>query len=248
MPSTSNSETPVAIDGIPLDETIVPVAKIAEQTHGNFHNAVDVIRESNTCEGILRLLIAEVDELLEVLESETIDRLNLVSETGDLFHFWNDLFKLSGFSIESFLEHVGPALVNGHEATVDEVRQAAAQANVERSNARDLLYELKVLWELRELDALDEKTIGTVASHIFAVAADLDVNIIYATLMKNRRNRQKYNPGEMNALSIPYKESMRLKADKWNNGAGGDKEFFKAFLTEFPLFLSFSAVNSMAAD
>ena len=142
--------------------------------------------------------------------------------------------------------------MNGSEVTIGEVKQAAAAEHV-KASAQYLLEELTALWMANELDDISTEVIGIIASRIFAVAAALDINVIYATMMKNLRNREKYNPREMNEVSgvvplIPHANVMQSRADNWNNGAGGDEKFFAAFFVDFPLSLSFSAVNSIAAD
>ena len=84
-------------------------------------------------------------------------------------------------------------------------------------------------------------------SYIFAVAAALDINIIYATLMKNLRNRIKYNPAEMNkmfAAGYDYSFIMNKMVAEWENGRSGDQKFFEEFLAEFPLELSWVVTQS----
>jgi hypothetical protein len=97
MALTAGGENPITIDGIPLDEASVGVDVLAEHTHQTFHNAVDTIRINNTTGELLTLLMDEVGELLKALKNPEV-RVDIVAETGDLFHFWNDLFKLGGWT------------------------------------------------------------------------------------------------------------------------------------------------------
>ena len=251
MALTAASENPIKIDGFSLNETAVAAADLATHTHETFHNAATILVENNTPQGLLRLLVAEIDELLEVLEEDSADRVGVVAETGDLFHFWNDLFKLSGFSMEAFLQYVGPGLRSDNGAMIGELKQTATEVYAGQLDARNLLYELKAFLMMRQSEVIDEELVGVIATYIFAVAAALDINVIYATLMKNLRNRAKYDPAEMNTLhaeGLGYDAIRAKMAEKWSNGRGGDERFFGEFLGEFPLELSWVVATSLATD
>lgn len=254
LPITNSVELGLIIDGLPIDETKVGPVRLADHTHATFHEAATTLRESNTPELILNLLMDEIDELIEVLEENPNDSVNLVAELGDLFHFWNDLLKLSissgGMSFDNLLSFIGFQAIAEQEITIAELKELAAVNNRNETKSRDLLYELKGLLILRESDAFDAELLGTIAHYIMAVAADLKINIIYATLMKNLRNRGKYDPAEMNVLSADgwdYEEIRPEMVRRWNNGKGGDGGFFEDFLVAAPLELAFTAV-AVAAD
>jgi hypothetical protein len=249
----------ISIEGFSLDEAQVLVAILAAFTHGNFHKAADVLRDSNTLEGILELFVAEIDELLEVIETEPTNRTNLVAELGDLFHFWNDLFELSEASVASLLISLGID-VSVDELTVAEMKEAAVvdqaqqfKVEAEQLKAKDFLYNLKALLFLRNPGFTNENLIGIIASHIFAAAAALDINVIYAVLMKNSRNKKKYSPVKMNALymqgaGLSYDEIRARMAGDWRNGMGGDPQFFEEFFVDFPMELSEPRVSQLATE
>ncbi len=248
MVLTATAGNPVLIEGFPLSEGKVEVGELAAFTHGNFHQSADVLRESNTPEGIAKLLVAEIDELLEVLEDDRESRVDLVAELGDLLHLWNDLFQLSDASVASLLNFF-QIEASTDELTVAQLKEVASQKYAEESVARNLLYELKVALRLGKDEQIDVDLIGVIAAHIFAVAVSLDVNIIYAVLMKNLRNRQKYDPVQMNQLYAEGEtyDAIRLKmVKKWNNGLGGDTKFFKEFLAQFPIEWSYVVASQLA--
>ncbi|MBT3249466.1 MAG: hypothetical protein HN846_01885 [Candidatus Pacebacteria bacterium] len=185
---------------------------------------------------------------MEFLDKEVEDRVNVVAEFGDLLHYWNDMFRLGDASITSlmsFFEIDAPA----NELTIARIKEAAAAVDhAEELVARDLLYELKAVLRLGEDDQIDAELIGVMASHIFAVATALDINPIYAVLMKNLRNRQKYRPWIMNVLSsigLNYGQITKIMVRLWN---GGDTEFFKKFLDQFPIELSYVVASQLATE
>ena len=242
-----------SIEGFSLDGRKTDLGDLAAYTHKNFHDAIRVLRESNTLEGILKYFIDEVDELLEFLEDAPDDRVNIVAELGDLLHFWNDLFQLSDASISTLLKFMALDSLEEDMLTIAQLRSEAAvdqarqfKVDVNQLDAIKILYDLKNVLQLGEDDQIDADLIGVIASHIFAVAAALDVNPIYAVLMKNIRNRQKYKPALMNFLrflGFDYDRITKIMVTLWN---GGDTKFFKEFLEQFPIEWSYTLALQLA--
>lgn len=225
------------IEGIPLGEGDVSIDFLAEFTHSNFHSTIEALKADNTLDKILRLFIGEIDELLEYLEKEPGDRVNAVAETGDLFHFWGDLLKLGDFQAYLLTK-----------LDISSLKRLAIKKHEHEMNAINLLYSLKGMCYMIEDGDFNGEFLQIILLNILAVAVILDVNVIYATLMKNLRNRKKYDPELMNKMweqAMTYEEITSTRAKSWNNG---DEEFFEEFMRDFPIELSYAAASQLAAD
>lgn len=232
----------------------IPFTDFVDTTH-RFLKERELLVVSNTPVVVLEMFIAEVDELIEALQLGK-PPIEVVSEVGDVIHFYNDLLKIFGFSIVDLVPK------STEKDTVAQVRTAAREmipAEWQEQNIKENLdilksHALQILKlvtqedergevQMVQSDSLDaelkkeqlQRQFSLLLQAIFFVSERLKVDWVYAGSFKNARNEKKY-PKELFQSANPadYPEA-RDKAKKQWIESGGDEAFVDEFFEQYPI-------------
>lgn len=237
----------------------IPFTQFVETTH-SFLKERELLVVANTPEVVLNLFIAEVDELIEALQIGK-PPIEVVSEVGDIIHFYNDLLKVFGVVPTQLVP------LSLETDSVAQIRSAARELNPDQWQDQTLAESLeflksqavqiiKVIAQENELegevqmvqgDTQDtelrkeqlheqlQQELGLLLQAIFFVSDKLEVDLVYAGLFKNVRNQSKY-PVELFQSSNPadYPEARDESKKRWQE-LGGDTAFVENFFNTYPI-------------
>jgi len=231
-----------------------PFGQFVDTTH-SFLKERELMVVSNTPQVVIDLFIAEVDELIEALQIGK-PPIEVVSEMGDVIHFYNDLLKFFG------VEHMQLVPTSTENDSVAQVRTAAREMipaewhenslkeslELLKSQAHQILKLVAQDNELSEVQMLQgdaqemelrkgqiQRELSLLLQAIFFVSEKLEVDLVYAGLFKNVRNRSKY-PVELFQSSNPadYPQARDESKQRWQE-SGGDEAFVERFFQQYPI-------------
>jgi len=220
---------------------------------------------------LFRAEVDELIEALAVPEDRASEAVSLdvIGEVGDVIHFFNDLMRLLSYQPQELvlkngkpLETVADYRHRAEQLTVPEVKELsdfelldvlkekAAQLLLVLANDVSLLempqpldpgQEVVVLVERAKQIAEREKLLTEMLQLIFLISDRVQVDLVFAGTLKNRRNEKKYPARyfrqapeglEQQEIDALYKKARDKSKQQWLR-QGGDQPFFEGFMSRY---------------
>lgn len=269
--SAKKNGTQIPVPNIPNripTEPEISFEQFIAKTH-EFQRERPLLVVSNNALQLIDLLAGEASELAEALRDNK-GVLEVVSEVGDLIHFYNDLLQAFDISPQDFVLQNGKPLT-----TVADFKYRSVDLAIQgypELETMPLLDVIEILIQQCKLLAfflqddlvkkagftikpkeIDEETVTDVVSDvdfdlqstkkyimrhllysIFLLSNRLHVDLVFAGMLKNRRNRLKY-PLKIMSSSDPdqYDIQVGIAKAEWYK-QGGDTQFFAQAVAEYP--------------
>jgi hypothetical protein len=232
----------------------IPFTQFVDTTHA-FLKERELLVVANTPQVVLDLFIAEVDELIEALQIGK-PPIEVVSEVGDIIHFYNDLLKVFGVvpmqlvptstekdsvaQVRTAVREMIPAKwhENSLKQSLELLKSQASQILKLVAQDNELAEVQMVQGDAQEIELRKEqlqRELSLLLQAIFFVSEKLEVDLVYAGLFKNVRNRSKY-PVELFQSSNPadYPKARDESKQRWQE-SGGDEAFIERFFQKYPI-------------